>query len=183
MFRSFAAIALIAVCGVSTSAPARPPAQGGTVAQFQESLKIAKQNPPEGQLISSRVETKSDGTQVYGFYFLDRTTGQMFEREVSLATGKVVKDTSKADKTKAGAGNKKDEKDEVSKDMLALLEKKITGKSKLPEGRLMEIAAKQLKDATISEMKYEKVGDDLVMTFGDLQINAETGKEVPKAAK
>lgn len=153
----------------------------GSVADFQKSFQIATQSPPTATLLSSRVETKSDGTQVYGFYFYDPKSKQMFEREVSMTSGKIVKDTyTDTPVVKDPKKDPKDDKDQVSKDMLALLEKKITGKAKLPEGRLMEIAAAKLKDATFEQMKLEKVGDTLVMTFGDLQLDAETGKEIPK---
>ncbi|QEL15407.1 hypothetical protein [Limnoglobus roseus] len=166
MVKFFAAVAVAALAGSTAFA-------GGTaISNFQKAFEIAAKDPPPAQLINSRMETKSNGTQVFGFYFYDTKTKKIFEREVSLDTNRVVKDTTKKDDDK--------EQEKVSKDMLDLLEKKATGKSKLPEGRLMEIAAKLLKDTTIEEMKYEKIGDDLVMTFGDVQINAETGKVIPK---
>lgn len=174
MLKRFSALAL-AIALVSATASARPEMKKGTtVDNFKRALEVATADPPPAQLINARMETKSDGSVVFGFYFYDKKTKMIFEREVSLTGSKVLKDMSKKNQ-------KKDPKDEeVSKDMLELLEKKATGKSKLPEGRLLEIAGKMLKDTTIEEMKYEKNGDSLVMSFGDLKIDAETGKEIPK---
>lgn len=168
MFKFSAAMVAVVVLGTSAFAQTKGTGPGkGTVDQFKDAFAVATANPPAGQLVNSRVENKNDGSVVMGFYLYNRDQRLLFEREVDLKSGKVVKDTSKGI-------------DKVNKDMLDLLMKKTTGKAKLPEGRLMEIAAKLLKDKTFSEMKYEKVGDDLVLTFGDLQINAETGKEIKK---
>jgi hypothetical protein len=167
MVKFSAALAAVVVFGASAFAQTKAGPGKGTVDQFKDAYAVATANPPSGQLVNSRVENKSDGSVVMGFYMYNREQRLLFEREVDLKSGKVVKDTSKGI-------------EKVNKDMLDLLMKKATGKAKLPEGRLMEIASKLLKDKEFSEMKYEKVGDDLVLTFGDLQINAETGKEIKK---
>lgn len=175
MIKRFAALTL-AVALVGTTAFADSKGKG-SVGDFQKSYQVAAGASPSGILVSSRVEVKSDGSQVYGFYFYDPKSKTMFEREIS-ADGKIVKDTSK---DTPNVKNPKKDENEVSKDMLALLEKKITGKAKLPEGRLFEIAAGQLKDATIESMQLVKDGDNLVMSFGDVKINAETGAIIPVA--
>ncbi len=131
---------------------------------FQQAFAKAQAATDGGQLILARVE--KNGT-VYGFYF--RVNTKITEVEISR-TGKVVKKVTTEDE---------DTKD-VSKDVIALIEKQVKGKNKLPEGRLLEIAADNLKDTPFSELKYTKVGDVLVVQIGnEFTIDAQTGKVTP----
>ena len=71
---------------------------------------------------------------------------------------------------------KKEGKGKVSKDVLEAVEKMTRGKTKLPDGRILEIAAGELKGAGIKTLTYALKDDKLVVQIGDLQIDAETGK-------
>ncbi len=164
MFKSFAALAatvLVASAGVAADKPT------ASTGDFQKYLKIAMSVEPTGQLMRSRVESKPNGTTVMGFYLYDRNNRLLFEREVEMKSGSIVKDTSK----ELGA---------LAADMANLISKKADAKAKLPDGRLLEIAAETMKDKTFNEMKYEKVGESLVLTVGDVSFDAETGKVVEK---
>ena len=46
----------------------------------------------------------------------------------------------------------------------------------------MEIAAEQMKDKSFNEMKFEKDGDNLLFTVGDVSFDAGTGKVVERKA-
>lgn len=168
MFKQFAVLAVSALVA-STASAADPTAP---VSDFQKYYKIAMSVEPTGQLMRSRVESKPNGTTVMGFYLYDRNNRLLFEREVDLRSGSIVKDTSK-------------ELGSLASDMADLIAKKADAKAKLPDGRLMEIAAEHMKDKAFNEMKYEKVGESLVLTVGDVSFDSETGKvvEKPKAKK
>jgi len=153
-------LALVATLIIGNSASAQK--STATAEQFQKALTTAQELVPEGILIKSRVEKAG---KVFGFYFLQN--GFIREVEISI-TGKVVKDE------KSDAADTK----VVSADVLKLIGQKKAAKTKLPDGRLLEIAAESLKDAPFSEMIYEKVGDTLVLKVGDLVLDATTGKPV-----
>lgn len=164
MFKLFAALAATALVASAGFAADKPKA---SVSDFQKNLKIAMSVEPSGQLMRSRVENKPNGKIVMGFYLYDRNNRLLFEREVELKTGTIVKDTSKTLSA-------------VAKDMANLISKQTDAKAKLPDGRLLEIANETMKDSTFNEMKYEKVGETLVLTVGDTSFDAATGKVVEK---
>ncbi len=141
--------------------------KGASGEDFQKFYKIAMSVEPTGQLMRARQETKPNGNRVMGFYLYDRNQRLLFEREVEMKSGTIVKDTSK-------------ELGELAADMAKLLAKQADAKAKLPDGRLMEIATGHMKDKSISEMKYEKIGETLVLTVGDVSFDAATGKVVEK---
>lgn len=163
LFTAFALTAMLAM-------PAFAEDPKASTADFQKYYKIATSVEPAGQLMRSRMENKPDGTVVMGFYLYDRNNRLLFEREVELKSGQIVKDTSK----NIGA---------LAKDMADLIMKKQDAKAKLPDGRLLEIAAETMKDKTFNEVKYEKIGETLVLTVGDVSFDAATGKVVTKPAK
>jgi len=142
----------------------------GTVS-FKGALGIAQKQAPGAQLVQARLE--NNGT-IYGFYFV--RDGRMIEIEVNL-TGHIVKQKDEI--------NPDDVKD-ISKDVLGLLQK-YKGRAKLPTGRLMEIAADNLKQNQLTDlMAYGKVGKDtLVFKVGGLVLDARTGKVLarPKEGK
>jgi hypothetical protein len=90
------------------------------------------------------------------------------EIEVSKLKGKIVKNKdSEAD----GPG-----KTGVAADVLALLQKNAKEKTKLPMGRLLEIASEALKDTPFTKMSFDKDGDKLIVRVGDeAVIDAQTG--------
>lgn len=164
MFKSFAALAatvLVASVGVAADKPT------ATTSDFEKNFKIAMTVKPTGQLMRTRVENKPNGTTVMGFYLYNRDDRLLFEREVEMKSGTIVKDTSK----ELGA---------LAADMANLIMKKTDAKAKLPDGRLLEIAGETMKDKAYNEIKYEKVGESLVLTVGDVSFDAETGKVVEK---
>jgi hypothetical protein len=164
MFKLFAALAATAL--VASTGFAADDAKAST-SDFQKNLKIAMSVEPAGQLMRSRVESKPNGTTVMGFYLYDRNNRLLFEREVEMKSGAIVKDTSKTMSA-------------VAKDMANLISKQTDAKAKLPDGRLLEIAGEHLKDKSFNEMKYEKVNDTLVFTVGDTSFDAATGKVVER---
>jgi hypothetical protein len=132
---------------------------GSTTAEFQEAFQIAN---PDG--LFRLVVARQEKVGVYGFYMLD-LNGNPIEREVSKK--KIIKD----------AGG---DKDKISEDVLKLLAKSFKAKTKLPDGRLFEIAKEQLKDTPFTEVKYENKDGNLVISFGDTSIDATTGKPITK---
>lgn len=165
MFKLFAVVAVSAM--IATTGSAGDPK--ASVSDFQKYYKIAMSVEPKGQLMRSRVESKPNGTTVMGFYLYDRNDRILFEREIDMKSSAIVKDTSK-------------ELSAVAADMANLISKKADAKAKLPDGRLMEIASEHMKDKAFTEMKFEKVGDTLVLTAGEVSFDAETGKVVEKPA-
>jgi len=139
---------------------------GDTADQFQKAFAVAQDAVPGGQLIRARVEMNG---KVGGFYFwLD---GKMYEIEVSLSTLRVIKQA-----VSPSAVNTP----QVSADVLKLIGQQKAAKTKLPEGRLLEIAGEALKDTGISEVKYTVVDGKLLFQVGDLVLDAATGKPVQK---
>lgn len=132
-----------------------------TSKSFAAALVIAQQQVPEAQLIRSRVESKN-GATIFGFYFFLR--GKVIEVEINTA-GKVVK-------------NSNEDGDPVSQDIASLIDKQKKSKSKLPDGRLLEIAGDALKNTGISDIQYEKQGDKLVIRVGNLVLDAQTGRVI-----
>ncbi len=159
MMRSL--LAVMVLLGVGMSAQAGDDAKGGsTLPDIQAALVIAQTEVPDGLLMRGRTENKPSGT-VFGFYFWRK--GRIVEIEINKI-GKVVK--------KKDAQDPEDVKD-INPDVAELIGKSL--KSKLPEGRLLEIAAENLKDSPVGEVKYEKDGDTLILNVGGVRINATTG--------
>jgi len=149
-----------------------PHAQGQGTISFKQAAAMAQKQVPGGQLVQARVE---QGGTVYGFYFY--RNGILIEVEISI-TGKVVKLKDEA--------NPNDIKD-ISQDVLTLLQK-YKGRAKLPTGRLLEIAADNLKQNQLDtgNFAYGKVGKDtLVFKYNGLVLDARTGKVLtrPKDTK
>jgi len=160
MFRILS-VALLALLLLAAPAAAQ---SGSTAGPFQNAFNVAQHQVPGGQLLMARVEGAN-----YGFYFY--VNGHIIEVEIS-GTGKVIK--------------YKDEKDpndikDIPPEALALLGKR--GKTKMPAGRLMEIAADNLKDTPLSSMFYAVVDDRLVFRAGDLVLDADTGKVISTKKK
>jgi hypothetical protein len=113
--------------------------------------------------------------KLFGFYFWK--DGKLYEIEVNVTTLDVVKqvvtdDTNTSDTTK--------KKPKVSADVVKLIGQQKAAKTKLPEGRLLEIAADALKDTNISGVEYAIMNGKLVFKVGDLVLDAATGKPVGK---
>ena len=153
MTRRLASLALLAsaLFGAVPTAQAADPAM-----TFDQGLAIAQAQVPGGVLIRGRVE----GDYI-GYYFWLRP--EVVEVEVAR-----TKDIKKIVK-KEGPGK-------VSKDVVEAVEKLTRGKTKLPDGRILEIAAGELKGAGIKGLTYAIQDDRLVVQIGDLTIDAETGK-------
>jgi hypothetical protein len=149
-------LSLVVAAGVllATNSPAR--AQGGTAGDFAAAYQVAQREVPDAQLLKARVEGV-----LFGFYFW------VGDRIVEVEINKDKKVVKKKDQ--------RDDKD-IPQDVLQMLQKK--GRAKLPPGRLLEIAAENLKDTPLSGLTYTKVGDNLVLQVGDLKLDAGTGKPV-----
>jgi uncharacterized membrane protein YkoI len=155
MFRLGLAL-VVAVMWTSVASAEDP---GAKVTDFKAALSIAQGEVPNAQLIRARIEQKKS-VQVFGFYFW--LEGRVYEVEVNKR-GKVVKKTT-------------GEIEDVSEDVVKLVDKQKNARAKLPDGRLMEIASDALKNTPLSNLQYEKDGDKLVLRIGDLVIDAATGK-------
>jgi hypothetical protein len=133
-----------------------------TPVTFIQAYAIAQKAASDMYLIKARTEPGG-----YGFYFF----GNSKIREIEVTkTGDVSKD-----KESDGKDGVKD----VSADVLKLIEKQGKAKVKLPEGRILEIAAESLKDTPLADLTYAKDGDTLIVKIGkDIVINAETGKVI-----
>lgn len=148
------AVALVAFAASGTSAQAQ--------VTFQEAFAIAQKAVPGGTLFKARIE---QANTIFGFYF--EREGKINEVEVSKRGGKIVKQK----ESNNGPGNSG-----VSEDVLALIQKNAKAKTKLPIGRLYEIASESLKDTPFSGLTFDKDGDRLVVKVGEeIVINAETG--------
>lgn len=134
-----------------------------TTAQYQKALAIAQASVPDAQLGKSRLER--NGAQ-YGFYFWKE--GKLYEIEIDATSFKILKQVTQTDANK------------VSADVVKLIGQQKAAKTKLPEGRLLEIAADSLKNTGVSEVKYSIVDGKLVLQVGDLLLDAATGKPVTK---
>ncbi len=160
MTRRAACFALLAVAFFG----AVPAARADEEMTFEQALVAAQAQVPNGTLIRARAESNN----VFGFYFWQRPRVVEVEINKSLNIKKRVK--------------KSDEED-VSKDVLDLMEKMTRGKTKLPDGRILEIATGALKGTGITSLTYTKKDDRLVVVVGDVQIDAETGKTTHVAAE
>lgn len=160
MFRP--ALALSALALLAPTAPA----QNAHKSSIQTGLGVAQAQVPGGILIRARTEVKNNVT-IQGFYFWEK--GRVIEIEVSR-DNMIIKDTQK-DGTP------------VAQDVAKMIEKQTKAKAKLPDGRLFEIAAQALKDAPLKDLNYQIVNGKLVLQVGDLTIDAQTGKVLPKAKK
>ncbi|MFM8271928.1 MAG: hypothetical protein ACKODX_06280 [Gemmata sp.] len=128
---------------------------------------------PNAQFIRSRLEKK--GT-LYGFYFFK--DGKVYEVEVSVGTNTVVKNESQ---DVAVVGQKDTPK--VSLDVINLIKPQKNAKTKLPDGRLLEIALDALKDAGVSEVTYFVSDGKLYLRVGGVVLDAATGKQVMDPTK
>lgn len=142
---------------------------GGTssLSDFEKALVAAQSQVPDGQLLRGRVEGLKTGGSVFGFYFWKNN--HIVEIEINQTATVVlkVKDEQKPEDVK-----------DINPDVAALVGK--SAKSKIPEGRLLEIAADNLKGSKLSEVKYEKDGDKLILVIGDVRIDAATGQVLSK---
>jgi len=126
---------------------------------FGQALAIAMRQVPDGTLIRARVE----GAGVFGFCFWVRPKVV----EVEIAKNGTLKK-----RVKSGGD------EEVSKDVLDMMEKMTRGKTKLPDGRILEIAGKNLKNTPLKDLKYEIKDGRLIAQVGGLAIDAQTGNIV-----
>jgi len=146
------------------SAPAAVRAEDEPELTFEQAFMIAQRQVPDGTLIRARVE----GASVFGFYFWQRP--RVVEIEIQR-NGNLRKRV------------KSDEGDEVSKDVLDMMQQLTRGKTKLPDGRILEIARKKLKDTPLKEVKYVNDNGKLVVDAGNgVRIDPVTGQSVPPAA-
>ena len=152
MTRRFACLALLTAALIGTARDSRADDE----LTFGQGLAIAQAQVPGGVLIRGRVEG-----DFIGYYFWVKP--DVIEVEVPR-------------KKDSKSVVKKEGKSKVSKDVLEAVEKMTRGKTKLPDGRILEIAAGELKGAGIKSLTYALKDDKLVVQIGDLQIDAETGK-------
>jgi hypothetical protein len=130
---------------------------------FKQAYAIAQEACPDGTLFMARYESQNT---IFGFYF--QRLGRVNEIEVSKSKGKIVKNK---DSEKDGSG-----KAGVAADVLALIQKNTKEKTKLPMGRLLEIASESLKDTPFTQMAFDKDGDRLIVRVGEgTVIDAQTG--------
>jgi hypothetical protein len=153
-------ISRIAMLMVVVLSPSIVTADTPPASTFQSDLLLAQADAAGGILVRARAEGTNGS--INGFYFY--INGTMVEIEVR--GNKVVKNTAK-------------DKIPIAKDVIPLIEKMNKGKTKLPDGRLIEIAQEALKKAPIKDLEYKVVNGRLVIQVGDLVIDAETGKVVP----
>jgi hypothetical protein len=122
---------------------------------FEQALAIAQSMVPDGILIRGRVEG-----DVFGFYFWQRPRVV----EIEIMKNKNLKKRVKSDEEK------------VSDDVMSMMERMTRGKTKLPDGRIMEIAKKSNNNSPIKNYQIKKQDDRVVVQIGDTLIDAETGK-------
>ena len=156
----------LATCLV-VCADGAPPSS--TLSDFEQALIAAQAQVPGGQLLRGRVEGLKTGGSVFGFYFW--RNNRVVEIEINqTATASEV--------TKTKDEQKPEDVKDINPDVAALVGKSL--KSKIPEGRLLEIAADNLKGTKLSEVKYEKDGDKLILVIGEIRIDAASGQILPK---
>ncbi len=153
-----AAVALAAATPAAAQQPAPPKTDPMT-----DALAIAQALVPGGVLVKGRNETSKAGAPIFGFYFW--VDGKLREIEIT-PSGMVHKDTNKTP-------------DPVSEDVAALITAKGRQRVKLPDGRLAEIAAGALNGTPISSITYFRRGDRLLVRFGTVTLDSETGQVVP----
>ena len=145
---------LIAIAISASAVRAQAPAQGTLL----EDLRIAQAEAGRGSVL---LRARPEAGGLSGFYFF--INGRIVE--IEIRNKKIEKNTDK-------------DKIPVAKDVIPLIEKMNKGKTKLPDGRLIEIAMESLKDSSIKNLEYKVVDGKLMMQIGDLLIDAETGKIV-----
>ena len=158
MVRRLAAVILPLILLVLTAPSARATEEPELT--FAQAMAIAVRQVPDGTLVRARVE----GANAFGFYFWVRP--KIVEIEISTS-GSLKK------RIKQGEGD-----EEVSKDVLDMMQKMLRGKTKLPDGRILEIAGKNLKNTPAKDLKYEIKDGRLVAVTGGLTIDAQTGAVV-----
>jgi hypothetical protein len=156
--------ALVAAAAVALSA-ASPAAAQTKSDPFADALAIAQAQCSDGVLVKGRAEMNKTGGTVYGFYFW--VDGQMREIEVA-ADGTIVKDTNKTP-------------DPITRDVATLIVAKGRARAKLPDGRLAEIAAGALRGTPLANVAYLRQGDRLLVRFGSVTLDAQTGQVVTPA--
>ncbi len=149
------ALLVAALVGLAPAARADDPPE----VTFEQAMATAQAQVPEGTLIRARVE----GTN-FGFYFWQRPRVVEVEISKSQSFKKRVK---------------KEGEDEVSQDVLDMMQKMTRGKTKLPDGRIAEIAGGTLNGTPFKDMTYKVVDGRLVAQVGDNLIDAQTGKVTP----
>ncbi len=157
---ALAAAVILAASAYPATAQDRPKTD-----PFTAALTIAQGEVPGGTLVKGRAETAKDGTKLFGFYFW--VDGQLREIEVSQ-TGQIYKDTKKSP-------------DPVSEDVANLIAAKGRARVKLPDGRLAELAAGALRGTPVANIAYFRQGDRLLVRFGTVTLDTETGQVVPPA--
>jgi len=166
MFRmcvAFAAAVVLSLAAGDTGSARQKASGTATADQFQKALTVAQGQIAGGQLIKGRME---ENGKVYAFYFWK--AGKVYEIEITAIDLKVVKNVTN------------DNPSDVSQDVVTMINQKRAAKVKLPDGRLLEIASTNLKDAKISDLKYVKDGDRLLLQVGDKYFDATTGNPVTK---
>jgi hypothetical protein len=126
---------------------------------FEQAMALAQAQVPDGILIRGRVEGG-----LFGFYFWVRP--RVIEVEINKSKD-IVKKTKEDDK--------------VSEDMLKLMESMTRGKTKLPDGRILEIATKKGGKTPVKALNYSLVDGKLMVQVNNTLIDAQTGvtTEVP----
>jgi hypothetical protein len=147
------ALLVAALVGLAPAARADDPPE----VTFEQAMATAQAQVPGGTLLRARVE----GTN-FGFYFWVRPRVV----EVEISKNQNFKKRVKQD-------------DEVSQDVVDMMEKMTRGKTKLPDGRIAEIAGGTLNGTPLTGMTYAIVGGRLVAQVGDNLIDAQTGKVTP----
>ncbi|MGL6073951.1 MAG: hypothetical protein ACRC8S_07305 [Fimbriiglobus sp.] len=151
MFRRTAFMAILGLAFIG----ATPSARAEEDLTFEQALALAQTMVPDGILIRGRVEG-----DVFGFYFWQRPRVV----EIEIMKNKNLKKRVKSDE------------DKIADDIKNMMDRMVRGKTKLPDGRIMEIAKKSNNGMSPTAYKIEKKDDRLVAVIGDSEIDMQTGK-------